>query len=230
MNRAGQGGGASVRGVTSVVGQSGQEIDLTETPLVYGNDDAYINPNARKAVEEQEAKRTKFKSEYALAFDRDGNPLGPEQHGGSGSVNIPLSWTLKNGATVTHNHPRGKGEEGLLGGTFSYGDLNHFATGRYQTMRASASEGTYSITKMAAFDSSGFANYARQTAAAAMAAHTARHTKLYMEAMSDKISYNKYTTENAKSFNKAMVEIHNGLLQGQSQYGYKYTLEGKKNG
>lgn len=213
-------------GVTSLRGQNGEQIDLTDSPLVYGSKDKTLSAAARKAVEAQEAKRTPYKTEYALAFDENGNPLGAERHGGTGSVNVPVSWEMTPRATLTHNHPRGKNEEGLIGGTFSPADLNSFSKGRYTTMRASANEGTYSISKTLNFDRDGFTKYQSSLASAANSAHKSRSAKLMQDAVAGKITVKKYVSENAKSFNKMLVDIHNGLIQGQSQYGYKYTLEG----
>lgn len=141
-----------------VVVQSGDEISL-DSPLIYGQKDAAISGDVRTALEAQETKRLKAKTEYGLMFGKSGEPVMSEVHGGKGSVSIPHEAFLIKDGIFTHNHPRGKGDEGVLGGTFSTADMKIFAETPTRTMRASAAEGTYSITKTLSFDKAGFNSY-----------------------------------------------------------------------
>ena len=45
--------------------QDGTVIDLSDTPLRYGNNDTAISPKERAVLEEQEKKRLNAKVEYA---------------------------------------------------------------------------------------------------------------------------------------------------------------------
>ena len=40
-----------------------------------------------------------------------------------------------------------------------------------------------------------------------------------------KVSYSDYMKKANNNFNNYLVEVHNGMLAGQKQYGYNYTLE-----
>ena len=225
----GRGGGLTM--VKSVVTQSGDTIDLSETPLIYGNNDQAIQGLARQTVEAQETKRLSAKSEYAIVLDENGNQIAGESHGTKGRVVVN---GLNEATIMTHNHPRGKGEEGTLGGTFSYKDcLRLSEKPRLQTMRASAAEGTYSISKGKNFDADGFRRYAekintdrRATLNASNAAHAKRIQAEYDAGKIDYTVANKQLKALcAKEFNKYLVAVHNDMLAGQKQYGYNYTLE-----
>ena len=219
--------GSTGKTVTSIVTQGGNTLDLTYTPLVYGGLDKSISKAARTALETQEKKRLTAKREHALLVGDDGSIAGAEVNGGSGSCPIPYSWTQTRGAILTHNHPRGKGEEYTIGGTFSPGDARHFANSKYATIRASAAEGTYSMTKGKNFDSAGFLNYAKSIDSAASKNRNRKLAKLKQDCVNGTITYTQYRNRSTKTFNEMLIEIHNGYIAGQKQYGYTYTLEGK---
>lgn len=223
------GGGSGLMAVTTVTTQDGTVLDLSENPLVYGTNDAAVTGALRNAIEAQETKRLPMVTEYGLVLDGNGNPIGSERHGGKNSVRIP-TWTLNSdqAAAFTHNHPRGKGEKGLLGGTFSDADLDGFSREKVKTYRASAAEGTYSITKTAGFNGRAFNSFQNNLNRQCEAQHNQRHSQLKKDLRSGKIDYNTYRQGHANSFNKMLVDLHNGLLAGQSQYGYTYTLEARK--
>ena len=214
---------------TSVVTQAGKKINLAGTPLIYGGLDKSISAAQRKILEAQEKKRLVAKREHALLVGQDGSVAGAEVHGGSGSCKIPIGWSYTKGAVLTHNHPRGgAGEDWVIGGTFSPGDIKHFSNGRYATMRASAAEGTYSITKGSNFNGAGFITYAKGVSAAATRKHNQTTNQLKQDCASNKITYTDYRKGCNKAFNSMLIEIHNGLMSGQKTYGYSYTLERRK--
>ena len=219
------GGGITV---TSVVTQGGVTLDLTNTPLVYGAKDSMVTGAERQTLEGQENKRLTAKIEYGLMVDGNGNVIDQEYRGGKGSVSIPYRVNNTPGATLTHNHPRGSGEEGCLGGTFSSADLKNFENYRYKTIRASAAEGTYSLSKTTKFDRTGFTNHAISVNKAAKAKKNAGYKQVENDYYSGKINYSQYKTGRTRVFNEFLIDIHNGLLAGQKQYGYVYTLEAHK--
>ena len=209
---------------------------MTGIPLVYGKNDAAVMGAARVAVEAQEKKRITAKIEYCNGYRNDGTAVAPETKGGSGSVSP--TYTQISAPIYTHNHPR---EAGILGGTFSIGSV-HFSRGqkyvtgdlavftetRNRTMRASAKEGTYSITKGPNFDGAGALKYMRKIEAKADKAHFDRGTALTDRLRRGEITREQYKAEYARSFNTMLVELHNGFMAGASQYGYTYTLERRK--
>lgn len=204
--------------------QSGRTIQL-EKPLVYGDKDAAITGDLRTALEAQEEKRLKAKVEYGACYDDDGNLVGSEAKGGRGSVRI-YSQLSPSATTMTHNHPRGKNEEDNLGGTFSEADCRGFARFPQQrTMRASAAEGTYSMTKGPNFNGTGFLSFVRSAEAKATKAHADREKALRSDLSTGKISFATYLSSHDSSFNTFLIDMHNAYLEGQSTYGYTYTLE-----
>lgn len=219
-----------VKGVTSVVTQSGQTVDLTDTPLIYGDNDPTISGALRNAVESQEKKRLSAKIEYAIVYDSGGNALISEAKGGKSGVRISVI-ALNRGEVMTHNHPRGKGEEGVLGGTFSYADLNTFASRNFRTIRASAAEGTYSMTKTSGFDPAAFKKFAKGVSDKHDTIYRDAMTKLNSEAGAKirrgEMAWTDYKAQADKLFNAMLVGCHNDMLAGQKQYGYTYTLEGR---
>lgn len=134
----------------------------------------------------------------------------------------------------------------MLGGTFSSGDIDNFTTYNQKTYRATASEGTYSITKGKNFDASGLKAY-----------YKARHDRYETEyksavkllratynkevssisssgkTMSEKsVEYDKawkrYNDAANRAFNARVIKGHNALIEGQQKYGYTYTLEKRR--
>jgi len=176
-------------GVTSVTVQSGQTVDL-EKPLVYGDNDKAIAGNLRASLEAQETKRLKAKTEYGCCYDENGNLIGREYHEGRGSVAVPSS-VMSDAKVFTHNHPRGKGEETSLGGTFSTADINLFAARHQTTNRASAAEGTYSITKGNNFNGQGLVRYYNSAYSQAKTGHNQRESQLVTKFRSGSISYSE---------------------------------------
>lgn len=211
---------------TSALSQSGEKIDLTDYPLKYGDADKALTPNQRRTIEDFEQRHQKSKVEYATLLDADGNPTMPEKRGGKNGVRTYASdW--RNAEVMSHNHPRSE-NGGILGGTFSYDDLNTFTTVKTKTMRAAAAEGTYSITKSGNFNYTGFRDYARNIRDRNYSGYKAAELDLRKQYKTSKITYDDYVKQSNKAFNKMLVDMHNELLSGQKTYGYTYTLERRK--
>lgn len=219
---------------TSVSLDDGTEIDLSDFPLTYGEKDAYVDGDRRKAIEEFEDKRYKAKIEYGQVIDKDGNVLYNNK-GSKGRCHLDYFALQSEGGVATHNHPRSGKDAGALGGTFSIADLTIVANRKISTIRATAAEGTYSITKQAGFKASEFLNYANGVEKRLRAAYNAELKTLgeklnadYKNAKSpseSKSLWEKYHQESTKAFNKYLVNSHNSLLAGQKEYGYSYSLE-----
>ncbi len=216
------GGGKSLQ-VKSVVVQSGNTVDLSAFPLIYGKTDTTLSKAARSAVESFEGSNLKKKTEYGLIVDADGNQIYTA-HGGKGSVSMP-SFFYQKDAVMTHNHPRGKGEEGTLGGTFSGSDMKVFAKTPIATMRASAAEGTYCITKGQRFDSKAFDTFTQEIDSRRTRIFNKKVKQLNNDYYAKKITYAQYSEKVDHEFNHMLVGMHNDYLAGQKQYGYTYTLE-----
>ena len=219
--------GSSSNSSTSVLDNDGSRIDLSDSPLRYGNDDSNVQGETKRAVDEFEDKRRESKIEYNRVLDENGNVIA-ENRGGKSSVKTKFRDMVR-ATTFTHNHPR---EAGTLGGTFSEADLDTFGNTmlfpRMRTMRAAAKEGTYTISRDSAFNGTGFRNYYSQVVKAAQRDYNNRRYDLINSAMSGTISGDEYNRQATKAFNKFLVDLHNGLLSGQKQYGYTYSLERRR--
>ncbi len=227
-SKSGGGGGA----VTSVVSQQGVAIDLTQTPLIYGPKDTSLSKAQRTAIEAFEAKRVTRDVEYAMLLDANGNSTIPysagDIKGKTGHVNINQQF-WRGAEILSHNHPRGKKEPGVLGGTFSDADLFQFSAHRQlRTIRATAAEGTYSMTKGASFNRSGFDNYVGNASKTHYGAYKKAERQLKADYKAGKISHGQYSQANDNAFNKFLINLHNDFLAGQKTYGYTYTLEKTK--
>ena len=209
--------------------QSGEIAELGNNPLVYTNSDMYLSSKARAAIDDWEKKRSKSKIEYAYMVDENGFEIA-ENRGGRSSVSTYLSDKLKSD-TFTHIHPRGKGDEGYLGGTFSEQDIINFAnaanTAKYpnsklRSYRAKAAEGTYWIAKANNFDPNGLKDYVKQVFSEFEIAKAAR--KKEAGTLAD-TSWFKLKAKYTQIWNDEIVNVHNKLLAGQKKYGYTYGLE-----
>ena len=218
----GLGGGGVAKGELTLPDGSKIEFD---GDLVFGELDKTVPQAVRKNLDVWENKRYGNKVEYAISYYPDGTPIGAEKRGSKGSVRTPLAYHTTDGATFTHNHPRG---DGMLGGTFSPADLHNFAIGGNTTCRATAKEGTYSISKGKNFDKAGFNSYVAKANADFKTSQREAHSKIQKSYNDGKISYEQAKLQQGKAFNTALVNLHNAYLNGQKQYGYTYTLEKRK--
>ena len=191
--------------------------------LNFGAKDPNLSPAVRQRVEAWEAKRVNNKIEYAYSVDEDGNPLG-EARGGKTSVTSPHYFHDTEGATFTHNHPREEGS-GYLGGTFSQADMENFAKFGNTTERAAAKEGTYSVSKGANFNQSGFLSYVTQASNNFQREASSAENRLRTQVAMRMMTWEQYNIESTRAFNTALVNLHNAYSAGQSRYGYTYTLE-----
>ena len=193
--------------------------------LNYGKKDSTLSPAVRKEIETWENKRRKNKVEYAYSVNPDGTPIGPEIKGGRGSVRTPYAYHNTPDATFTHIHPRGRGQEGYLGGTFSLADLRNWASKANKTGRAAAKEGTYSISKTKKFDAKGFMAMAKKADADFDSSYNSAVKALNAKYHNRTISAAEWVQGSAKAFNTALIKLHETYRQNQNKYGYEYTLE-----
>jgi len=222
-SRPGSGGGVR----TSVTVQSGTTADLSDNPLRYSADSTPLSAGQRAAVEAQEKRRLSAKIEFVAVYDANGEQIGAECRGGRGSCSMPERMLNTDGSVLTHNHPCGKGKEGILGGSFSEDDIDMFITSNVRTIRASAAEGTYSMTKGAGFDGKGLMSYIKSVDSDAADKHGQRCKSLTDSYESGRISGADYDVGYTKSLNAYLVDMHNAFLSGQKKYGYTYGLEAR---
>ena len=211
---------------TSVLDNDESRIDLTDAPLKYGPDDPGVTGAFRQAAEAFENKRRESKIEFTNLLDENAD-LIVENRGGKNSVRTKVR-DMARAVVFTHSHPR---EVGVLGGTFSYADIanfSQFGLGKMRTYRAAAKEGTYSITRGKNFDGRGLANYFREVERACRREHVNYMMGVRQQAREGKLTQSEYEKVQNASFNRMLVAMHNALLDGQSRYGYSYTLERRK--
>lgn len=214
------GDGFERKGATSVADGDMGKVDLSGSPLRYGKLDKALDGERRAAVEKFESRYRNAKVENGATFDENGN-ITEQRRGGKGSVKTSID-KYNAAQTFSHNHPR---EEGVIGGTFSEADLSNFSTYNVRTVRATAKEGTYSISKGRNFDSKGFREYYRKEYARVVKESNSTLRGLNQRIRSKDISYDKYVKEFKAELNKQLVGLHNALIKGQKSYGYSYTLE-----
>lgn len=221
----GGGGGDGGGGATGELGlPDGTKVEFEGT-LHFDGDDKTLTADQRRVITEWEDKRYKNKVEYAYAVDENGNPIGREIKGGKGSVRTPYAYHDTPNGTFSHVHPR---EDGVLGGTFSDADMKNFANHRGRTIRATAKEGTYSMSKGSGFDKDGFKKYVATGHGEFKATNRRLSDAVYQRYKSGQITYAEYKLGAAKAFNTALVGLHEHYRKGQQNYGYTYTLEGRK--
>ena len=233
MGKRGSSSGFSGQGydvATSVQTQEGQTADLKDTPLRYGKPDAALTDAQRQAVEAFEQKRKSAKVEYAYGVDDKGRAWAPEKRGGKSGVRTPAAHWFPDGV-FTHNHPRTGKEAGLLGGTFSVGtghrdgDISTFIANPVRTIRASAAEGTYSMSKGPGFDGRGLLAFAQQAERDARKVYKGKCDEAFKRYLANEITGKEYHAACDRAFNALLVSKHNAFIAGQSQFGYTYVLE-----
>lgn len=229
---SGMGGGKSAGGsnaqkpipVSKTMGvlelKNGEIINLKDSPLSYGGKDPSMSTKERQAVETFENEHYTAPIEYGTLIGKDGTTYTVKA-GKSGSVSVPYQAYTK-ATTMSHNHPRGSG---LLGGTFSMGDLTNFANQKPSTKRATAKEGTYSISRTKSFKKQEFITFAKSVHSKQRATYEAKQQNLNNLFKLKKITEGDYEQKSNRLFNSYLVGMHNDFIAGQEKYGYVYTLE-----
>ncbi|MBP5304585.1 MAG: hypothetical protein J6Z02_01935 [Lachnospiraceae bacterium] len=222
MGRGSSKAGGGGKTMSMLTLPSGETIDLTESPLTYGEKDSMVSGKVRDVLESFENNRHLAKVEYNRLIDSEGNII-EENKGGKGSVGASNRARLA-ADIVTHNHP---GDPEGLGGTFSDKDLSNMVEFGQTTYRATAKEGTYSISKGKGFQGDNLVKAYKVQQAKTFDAAQKAHDSLHNDYAWSKISYTEYQSGVWKINNKMLVEDHNWLLANQKTYGYTYTLEGR---
>lgn len=218
-NRGGK-GKKTTQAVKDSIDLNGDIIEF-DGILQYTKDDSSINAIQRQFLDAWESKRAKAKVEYANAVGFNGSEYG-EIRGSKGRINIPKYYTANKGSVLTHIHPR---ENGMFGGTFSDMDINNFAKGNGQVMRAVAKEGTYSISRGKNFDPSGLMKHYTSVSKQRDKDVNNAKAQLTKLARSGQISYPEANKRLRKVFNNSLIALHNDLINNQKTYGYNYYLE-----
>ena len=229
---AGGGGGTQlqnqVQPQTQPVGDTtlninGDIIDLSASPLVYGSNDPSLTGNARAVTEAFENKRYQNKVEYSQFIDANGNILETNK-GGKGSVSASM-WARQTADVMSHNHPR---QDGIIGGTFSDGDIRNFGMFNQTTYRATAKEGTYSITKGTNYHGRSMLNAYRAEVNRLTSNARSAGAQLKSDYRNGTVTYKDAVKRSNQINNAMLVGMHNWLLANQSTYNYTYTLERRK--
>lgn len=108
------------------------------------------------------------------------------------------------------------------------GDISTFIANPVRTIRASAAEGTYSMSKGPSFDGRGLLRFAQTAERDARKVYKDKCKAAFDSVRRGDISWAEYHAACDKAFNAMLVSKHNAFLAGQSQYGYTYTLERRK--
>ena len=219
MGSRGAGSGRTGAKITSF-SDGNTTIDLSESPLVYGERDKALTGKAREAIENFENRRYKNKIEFSTFVTEDGSVI-EENRGGRGSVGASYL-ARKTADAMSHNHPR---PEGVLGGTFSTGDMSNFVQYKQHTYRATAKEGTYSISKGKNFDGKNFLSAFKKAESEITKAAQNEFDSLNSKVRTGALSYEQAVKKGAIANNKMLVGLHDWFLKNQKKYGYTYTLE-----
>lgn len=220
-------GGSKHIAVSSVTVQNGRTLTLS-SPLVYDKKDKALSQQARQAVDVFEQNKKQAAVENVLFTDANGKTVYTNT-GGRNSVSHPAM--IEAQATVmTHNHPRPGKYENVLGGTFSPEDID--VLGRWysnvKTIRASAAEGTYSMsippTVRHRTMRTMVADY-RQYVNSIQGKYAAINNAKYADYMNGLCRYRDYKSQCNHSMNDMLIDLHNWLRNNRKKYGYNYTLE-----
>ena len=210
----------SLIGTRFVADDDGSSIDLGGMRLRYGKKDPAITGVARKNVETIEGSWRDAQVENNQTFNADGTLAYKGRTGEQTRVRV--SQTEADSPIYTHNHPR---EAGVLGGTFSVGDIDVWTNSKNITHRAVAKEGVYSITKGKNFDADGARLYCHSVVRKATERMEKKSIEAYGRYAGGLISYDDYVRIAHEITNVYLIEIHDGYSRGARKYGYTYTLE-----
>lgn len=217
--------------ITSVkwVPGSAAPIDLSKMPLKY-SDKILLPDKFYKNVKKFEDEYYLYINEYAAIYDKNGNMVKLIK-GERGRTRVKLS-DINKGYVFTHTHGRNDGDEiYLIGGTFSYGDMDVFIDSDVKMMRAAGKEGTYVILKKSNFNGEEFKKYyksrmheidnATKEALKKQKEILRKQEKIIGKRKAQENYYNAWVDEE----NRNLVNLHDVLLEGDDKYGYEYMLE-----
>lgn len=210
-------------------GSGATPIDLSESPLKY-SEDVLLPDKVYKNVKKFEDEYYLYVDEYAAIYDKNGNMVKLIK-GETGLTRVKMS-DINKGYVFTHTHGRNKGDDiYLIGGTFSYGDMDVFVDSDVKMMRAAGKEGTYFILKKSNFNGEEFKKYYKSrvheienTTKEALKKQEEilrKQEKIMDKRKAQEIYYNAWVDEE----NRKLVNLHNALLEGADKYGYEYMLE-----
>ena len=213
-------GNRIIKGEMRSVNVLGNMVDLSDSPLAYGEKDPSLVGAARATIEEFENTYYNNDIEHSILTDSYGNVI--ETNVGT-HENVSSSEKARNMATtLSHNHPS---EPGVIGGTFSFDDMDNFIGYNQKNYRATCEEGTYSITKTHNFNGKKLLSQYKKCLKQTFATAGVENEALAQRFKRNEISMQEYTVGLARINNKMLVSNHNWLLSNQVRYGYKYTLE-----
>lgn len=219
MGGRGSSSSSSGNPVSDIFGGSGMSADKTTDINLAGLTPIDGNKvNGEATLASVEARSAGLNHEQLYVIDSDGFVVAASD-GNAGSVGITAR-TARNlkGNVMTHNHPRD--DSAYSGGPFSYGDISCLKYGMKE-MRASASEGTYSLKAGNKANGAGFAAY--------MLKNRGEINK-GMASASSKIKAQNYSSEkalHAAKFNAEMQWLSGWYSQNASKFGYTYSFTKK---
>lgn len=221
--------------ITTVNDVNGKVIELPIL-LTYSN----LNTVVPQSIIDFETKRQFSKIEFGILVNN--KKIVEEHKGCKGFVAMTVD-AYKRSTVFSHIHPR---NVGMIGGTFSAGDLEIFVEfKKLHTYRAVTKEGVYSMTKLDNFDPSIVEAYKKyddklgKKIDVDIATAKAELDKLnsflkvqlnngiMTQEMSNRIyanAKNEYYTKCNSINNIYLVSSHNWLLKNQKKFGYTYGL------
>lgn len=220
------GGSGGVKVATTVKTQSGRELDLLYTPLIYSDPKHGLSQDqidAINAFTEDKWSHDRA-SEYGALINADGTIMWAGR-GENGAINMPV--TRDESMITGHTHPRKSKngyEEGKLGGSFSVADVEGHANESARTQFAGAYEGIYFMTKQSNFDKRGVVEYSKKIHETRRKEYDAMMAINESQYRNKQIDYKGYIDAYYRAFNTMLIGLHNDYLDGQKQYGYTYGL------
>ena len=214
-------------GDTEVLTQSGDIMDFSEIPLIYGEDDPFIAGELRGIVEDFERENIDGKVESGIIITNDRTVI--PYSGEESKMKLPRD-QLDNAIVMTHNHSRnGKLDSMEIGGTFSESDVKGFTETKVRCYRANAFEGVYSISKTSKFNSDGFSEYMSERFKSRKDQYDNEIFAIKKMRKSGEIkSLAEHVQKLKIAANRYRARVHKDLLAAQEEYGYVYTLERRK--
>lgn len=214
----GRGSSGATAGITKLTGTDGKPITL-DKELRYGGTGSGLNSSA--------IDRIATDGEWTMAFNEDGNVV--EINGKKIAVQ-PSTMRKSDVRSLDHS-----AKDGRLGGPLTVEELRRFDN---KVLRATAPEGTYTLTKGPKFNDAGLQKYFSKASAAAQAKYDAAMKRAWQKTISVEADHKEGRATRAqvaaarralkeaerKAYNTMLVEQHDALRSGQKKYGYAYSL------